>query len=74
MNPQLIFFWTLVGFGGGRYIPNPDDDTPPRPPWPGPWPWIKLASILGAIVGGVLYSVTFMTGMPQTGVEIAVKS
>lgn len=76
LNPQLIILWILVGLGASHYpdpsdIPNPDDDTPPVPPWPGPWPWIKLIGTLGAVLGGFLYNLVFMSEIATTGVEVA---
>ncbi len=58
MDIQLIVLWALVGWCG----------TPPGPrPWPpipdpDPFPWIvKGVGIIGAVVGGIIFSQVWQT-------------
>ncbi len=76
MSTELLALWFIAAWCG----------TPPRPrPWPWPWPWpdppdpwpwlevviIKTVGVLGAVIGGVLFTQVFALEMPVTVISAA---
>ncbi len=58
MDIPLIILWALVGWCG---TPPPPWPWPPIPD-PDPFPWIaKVVGIIGAIVGGIIFSQVWQT-------------
>ncbi len=72
MSTELFVLWGIAGWCGTPPRPRPG----PRPPYPDPWPWLEVAIIktiglIGAFVGGVLFTQTFAVAMPVSAMSAA---